>query len=93
MAAPTPPRRPRTFTISFGVTDIPVVVHHDGLVHIQAPKHLAPTLEQLLSDVLETWLIDAVPGDLVAETAVSPLLWYDYFVSRTEEFRAEGRHD
>jgi len=92
MAAPTQPR-PRTFTVSFGVADIPVVVHHDGVVHVQAPERLAPTLERLLSDVLETWLIDAVPGEPMAETAVAPQLWYDYFVSRTEEFRAEGRHD
>lgn len=92
MEAPTPPR-PRTFTISFGAADIPVVVHHDGLVHVQAPEHLAPTLKTLLSDVLETWLIEAVPGEPIAETAVSPLLWHDYFASRTEEFRAEGRDD
>ena len=92
MEAPTPPR-PRTFTISFGAADIPVVVHHDGLVHIQAPENLTPALETLLSDVLETWLIEAEPGEPIAETAVSPFLWYGYFVSRTEEFRAEGRHD
>ena len=80
-----PTKEARALTISFGVTDVEVTVYRDGVARITSPAHLPTQLLPLLTDMLETWMIDLEVGEREGVTAVLPEIWFDYFAPRTVE--------
>lgn len=77
------PGLPRSFAIPLGVMDVHVLVDGSGGVSIASPDPIPRALQEVVTLVLETWMIDLPAGEQTGETIIPPEAWLDYFGHRT----------
>lgn len=84
MSVPPSPSGTRTFTIPLGVMDIEVLVHPTGDAWIASPAPVPEALHEVVTKVLETWMIDLPLGEVEGSTMIGQQMWADYFGHRCE---------